>query len=869
MKPFTSTVILLLAALTFTMHAQTTLIWSEDFENGWGNWWSDEGIWDLGSPTVWPDSAYAGTNLVGTYLSGNYPYGPDSRLISPSIVLPSIGEDEEILLRFQQIFNYSAADRGYVQIQTYNADTKEWSEWSDLDVFSAHISRWHNARVVLSEYSGQTIRLGFFHQDATEDPVGIVHHYESFGWYLDHFSIIQQKIPIFSGYENFENGAGGWYSEDGIWNIGSPSIGPDTAFSGSNLMGTVLDGNYLYGSDSRLVSPRISLPEISDDEEIELRFQQFFNYASSDYGKVQVQVMNDTSKEWSDWTDLDIFRRYITNWHYAKIDLSDYAGNTIRIGFLHTDKTEDPEGIVHHSESTGWYIDDFTIITHKIPYFTGFEDFEGSYSGWFSQDGIWEIGTPATQPDSAYSGKKLAGTVLKGNYLYGPDSRLVSPRIILQEEPEFGEILLRYQQYYNFAASDYGDVQIQTLNPDSNEWSEWTTIKHNTSHVPDWHHARIDISEYAGDTVRIGFFHVDNTEDPEGIIHHYESIGWFIDDVSITGVANPIVISAGEGTSICSGEEVILGGSPTISNLGDNQRIAWDASEYLDDTTKLNPVAMPLETITFQVHLIEGDNILASDEITVEVKGIPQADAGNDQVICSGESAILGGNPAGSSGTPPFTYQWEPMDIGGDNETNPEVVPAQEESEYILEVTDSNGCANKDTVSIISESADITLSEPDTIHSGEAATFKIFGNMDNLLITIEPEPDNQQYFSDKIIVNDTPSETTSYAVTATTKVASCTSSESITIVVLPTSVSSDIFESISVYPVPAHDKLHISSPTIELTELEINTLKGEIVFQTKIESNPEGIDISSLPPGFYMIQLKSFDKSYRTRFIKR
>jgi hypothetical protein len=59
--------------------------WSghEDFENGWGEWTTDGGIWEIGTPASGPDSAYEGNGVAGTVLDGNYPADADSRLISP------------------------------------------------------------------------------------------------------------------------------------------------------------------------------------------------------------------------------------------------------------------------------------------------------------------------------------------------------------------------------------------------------------------------------------------------------------------------------------------------------------------------------------------------------------------------------------------------------------------------------------------------------------------------------------------------------------------------------------------------------------------------------------------------------------------
>ena len=78
--------------------------------------------------------------MAGTVLGGNYPWGTASRLISPVIDLPTVGTDEEVVLKFWQWFGYwygywndscnsgwGGNDYGQVQLQVYNTNTLQWS----------------------------------------------------------------------------------------------------------------------------------------------------------------------------------------------------------------------------------------------------------------------------------------------------------------------------------------------------------------------------------------------------------------------------------------------------------------------------------------------------------------------------------------------------------------------------------------------------------------------------------------------------------------------------------------------------------------------------------------------------------------------
>ncbi|MEY3397598.1 MAG: hypothetical protein RL220_192, partial [Bacteroidota bacterium] len=71
------------------------------------------------------------------------------------------------------------------------------------------------------------------------------------------------------------------------------------------------------------------------------------------------------------------------------------------------------------------------------------------------------------------------------------------------------------------------------------------------------------------------------------------------------------------------------------------------------------------------------------------------ADAGEDQTICQGESVVLGGTPAGT-GNPPLVYDWN---NGAQDIANPTVSP-NSTTTYTLTVEDDNGCDDTDQITI-------------------------------------------------------------------------------------------------------------------------------------------------------------------------
>jgi PKD repeat protein len=78
------------------------------------------------------------------------------------------------------------------------------------------------------------------------------------------------------------------------------------------------------------------------------------------------------------------------------------------------------------------------------------------------------------------------------------------------------------------------------------------------------------------------------------------------------------------------------------------------------------------------------------------------ADAGDSTGInlCEGDTVTLGGSPAVTGGTAPFTYAWSPgTNISATNVANPSAWPGSSGT-YSLQVTDANNCTSNSSVSL-------------------------------------------------------------------------------------------------------------------------------------------------------------------------
>ncbi|WP_035039658.1 S8 family serine peptidase [Catonella morbi] len=175
------------------------------------------------------------------------------------------------------------------------------------------------------------------------------------------------------GYTNdFENGADGFVfgGKTPMWEVGTPTVGPAKAASGTKLVGTRLNGNYNGLIDSLLISPPIDLS--SETRDAVLRFKDWSeldNYMggfedsaevwigeidSTDssinkikYGKTPVLINKYSKREWKE--------------HY--IDLSPYKNKKIVVMFALR--------WAGYSEraAAGYYIDDFKIeaLSNDVP----------------------------------------------------------------------------------------------------------------------------------------------------------------------------------------------------------------------------------------------------------------------------------------------------------------------------------------------------------------------------------------------------------------------------------------------------------------------------------------------------------------------
>lgn len=143
---------------------------------------------------------------------------------------------------------------------------------------------------------------------------------------------------------------------------------------------------------------------------------------------------------------------------------------------------------------------------------------------------------------------------------------------------------------------------------------------------------------------------------------------------------------AGPDAGICVGSDYEMQGSGGTT-------YQWVPPIGLTDASNANTSASPQNTTTYT--LIVEDNIgcSATDQMTLTVNPLPQANAGPDREVCTGESTVL----QGSGGT---GYQWSPATFLDDAVAQLPISTPTENITYTLTVTDGNNCVSTDEVSV-------------------------------------------------------------------------------------------------------------------------------------------------------------------------
>lgn len=220
--------------------------------------------------------------------------------------------------------------------------------------------------------------------------------------------------------------------------------------------------------------------------------------------------------------------------------------------------------------------------------------------------------------------------------------------------------------------------------------------------------------------------------------------------------------NAGVDINLCYGSSATLNATGGVSYV-------WTPAIGLSNPSVANPIVTTTNTTTYTVTVTNAGGCSASDAMVVNAIATPTVDAGLDQTICQGNSALLNGSGS-------LTYTWSPAgSLNFPNSTNPTANPS---STTIYTLTTSNGtCTANDVVTLsvtplpnanAGSNVSICLGNSTTLNAsgGTSYTWSPSASLNNVNI---PNP------------TATPSITTTYTVLVANN--GCTSSAIVTVTV--------------------------------------------------------------------------------------
>lgn len=183
-------------------------------------------------------------------------------------------------------------------------------------------------------------------------------------------------------------------------------------------------------------------------------------------------------------------------------------------------------------------------------------------------------------------------------------------------------------------------------------------------------------------------------------------------------IQEEVVPDAGPDTATCPGIPVQIG---TAAQPGWTYQ--WSPTTGLDNPNVAQPNASITQQITYTLTAFDAAGCSGTDEVTVDLLPNASANAGPDVQICPGDSVQL--NASGG-----LDYLWFPVTfISNVSISNPLVYPPTT-TEYLVGVTNADGCIGVDTVLVEVFVPNLIVSADATICFGDTAQLTASGAVD-------------------------------------------------------------------------------------------------------------------------------------------
>ncbi|MFO7978318.1 MAG: gliding motility-associated C-terminal domain-containing protein [Bacteroidales bacterium] len=297
------------------------------------------------------------------------------------------------------------------------------------------------------------------------------------------------------------------------------------------------------------------------------------------------------------------------------------------------------------------------------------------------------------------------------------------------------------------------------------------------------------------------------------------SDGCVATDEMTLNVTPQIIVDAGLDQNVCAGSEVTLGGDPTASGGQPPYLHYWWIHPNQPVSTSPNPVVQINQDTEYHLTVSDMYGCFSGAKVMITANEPVNIDAGEDQMICQGQSTTL----MATGGT---SYLWDT----GETTASVEVAPQQTTT---YSVTASSACGQQ------TDSVTVEVEEPLLMDLGP--DMKICEG-DTLLIGLENAPTGYTYSwesnpagltSDQPTVLVNPSSTTTYTLTAES-INGCISQATVNVVVHATP-----------RPQVIDDLLFCSKWHVEPVYLGADPVEG---YSYEWSSSPEGFTSESSNP---------------------
>jgi Uncharacterized protein related to plant photosystem II stability/assembly factor len=157
-----------------------------------------------------------------------------------------------------------------------------------------------------------------------------------------------------------------------------------------------------------------------------------------------------------------------------------------------------------------------------------------------------------------------------------------------------------------------------------------------------------------------------------------------------------------------------------------NGTYSWSPSTGLSDTTAANPIAHPVQSLTYKLTFKSNNNITSTYSFPVTVNQI-SVNAGSDQSIHCGEIAQLGVT-TNYTGSGTLKYKWTPSTgLSNDSVANPSASPTTTTT-YTVTISTPGGCTSSDQINITVQPLTVNAGSDQSIHCGENAQLNVTTN---------------------------------------------------------------------------------------------------------------------------------------------